>query len=76
VERAEQAAHAYHAFLQTVGEADEGPLRVCRREWFLASPSFVTVHICFEAKTIPSESSAPRTSDPAAGPGPPALPAG
>jgi hypothetical protein len=46
VERAEKFARAYHGALASLGEVDT-PFRVVRREWFLADPRFVTVHICF-----------------------------
>jgi hypothetical protein len=48
VERAERLARSYHALLQTLGEASSQPLRIKRREWFLASQTFVTIHICFD----------------------------
>jgi hypothetical protein len=48
VERAEKLARSYHAFLQTLGEASAQPFRIVRREWFLASETFVTIHICFD----------------------------
>jgi hypothetical protein len=48
VERAETVARSYHALLQSFGEAGADSFRIQRREWFLASPSFVTVHICFD----------------------------
>lgn len=48
VERAERVARWYHALLQTLGEASSHSFRIQRREWFLGSQSFVTVHICFD----------------------------
>jgi hypothetical protein len=48
VERAERVARSYHRFLQTMGEATVHPFWIRRREWFLASQSFVTIHICFD----------------------------
>ena len=48
VERAERLAHSYHALLETLGEASAQPFRIKRREWFLASRTFVTIHICFD----------------------------
>lgn len=48
VERAERVARSYHALLQTIGEASARPFGIHRREWFLASQTFVTIHICFD----------------------------
>jgi hypothetical protein len=48
VERAESVARFYHGLLQTFGEAGAQPFKIKRREWFLASQTFVTIHICFE----------------------------
>jgi hypothetical protein len=48
VERAERVARSYHTLLQSLGEASAQSFRVQRREWFLASQSFVTIHICFD----------------------------
>jgi hypothetical protein len=48
VKRAEKVARSYHALLQTLGEASAQSFRIHSREWFLASQSFVTVHICFD----------------------------
>lgn len=48
VERAERLARFYHGILQTFGEAGTQPFRIRRREWFLASQTFVTIHICFD----------------------------
>lgn len=48
VERAEKVARSYHALLQSFGEASTQLFRIQRREWFLASQSFVTIHICFD----------------------------
>jgi hypothetical protein len=48
VVRAEQMARSYHGLLQTFGEAGSQPFRVRHREWFLASQTFVTIHICFD----------------------------
>ena len=47
VERAERVARSYHTLLQSLGEASAQSFRIQRREWFLASQSFVTIHICF-----------------------------
>jgi hypothetical protein len=48
VKRAERVAHSYHYLLQRLGEASAQPFRIRYREWFLASQSFVTIHICFD----------------------------
>ena len=48
VNRAETVARSYHTLLQGLGEASAQPFRIQRREWFLASQSFVTIHICFD----------------------------
>jgi hypothetical protein len=48
VERAERLAHSYHTLLETLGESSAQPFRIKRREWFLASRTFVTIHICFD----------------------------
>jgi hypothetical protein len=48
VVRAENMARSYHGLLQTFGEAGSQPFRVRHREWFLASQTFVTIHICFD----------------------------
>lgn len=48
VKRAEKVARSYHALLQTLGEASAQSFRIKRREWFLASQTFVTIHICFD----------------------------
>jgi hypothetical protein len=48
VERAEQVARFYHGLLQSLGEASARSFRIRRREWFLASETFVTIHICFD----------------------------
>lgn len=48
VERAERLARSYHCLLKTFGEAGSQPFRIKRREWFLASQTFVTIHICFD----------------------------
>ena len=48
VTRAGKAAHSYHQLLRTLGDAGDRPFRIRHREWFLASPSFVTIHICFD----------------------------
>jgi hypothetical protein len=48
VERAERLAHSYHSLLRTFGEAGSQPFRIKCREWFLASPAWVTIHICFD----------------------------
>jgi hypothetical protein len=48
VKRAERLARSYHALLQTLGEARAQSFRIQRREWFLASESFVAIHICFD----------------------------
>jgi hypothetical protein len=48
VERAERTAHSYHSLLQTFGEAGSQPFRIRCREWFLTSPTLVTIHICFD----------------------------
>ena len=37
---------SYHAVLQILGEASTQLFKI-HREWFLASHTFVTVHICF-----------------------------
>lgn len=47
VERAERFARSYHRTLASCGEVDTR-FRIVRREWFLADPRFVTVHICFQ----------------------------
>ena len=47
VERAERLACSYHAVLQILGEASTQLFKIHHREWFLASHTFVTVHICF-----------------------------
>ena len=46
VRRADAFVRAYHGMLSAFAEV-EAPLRVVRREWFLADPVFVTVHVCF-----------------------------
>jgi hypothetical protein len=48
VERAERLARFYHGLLETFGEAGSQRLNIKHREWFLASETFVTVHICFD----------------------------
>jgi len=48
VARAEKMARSYHRLLQTFGEAGSQPFRIRHREWFLASQTFVTIHICFD----------------------------
>jgi hypothetical protein len=48
VKRAERVARSYHGLLQTLGEASAQPFRIRHREWFLASQSFVTIHICID----------------------------
>jgi hypothetical protein len=48
LERAERLARSYHGLLQTFGEAGSQPFRIKRREWFLASHTFVTIHLCFD----------------------------
>ena len=48
VERAERVARFYHGILQTFGEAGTQPFRIRHRAWFLASQTFVTIHICFD----------------------------
>jgi hypothetical protein len=48
VVRAEKMARSYHGLLQTFGEAGSQPFRVRHREWFLASQTFVTIHVCFD----------------------------
>jgi hypothetical protein len=48
VVRAEKMARSYHGLLQTFGEAGSQPFRIRHREWFLASQTFVTIHICFD----------------------------
>jgi hypothetical protein len=48
VVRAEEMARSYHGLLQTFGEAGSQPFRIRHREWFLASQTFVTIHICFD----------------------------
>lgn len=48
VVRAENMARSYHGLLQTFGEAGSQPFRIRHREWFLASQTFVTIHICFD----------------------------
>lgn len=48
LERAAKVARSYHALLQSLGEASPGPFEIRRREWFLASDTFVTIHICFK----------------------------
>jgi hypothetical protein len=45
--RAEKMARSYHGLLQTF-EAGSQPFRIRHREWFLASQTFVTIHICFD----------------------------
>ena len=50
VRRAEKFARYYHGLLQTFGEVAARPFTIRRREWFLASPTFVTVHVCFDHK--------------------------
>ena len=46
VKRAEGFARSYHSLLKRFGEV-EGHFRTLRREWFLADPKLVTIHICF-----------------------------
>jgi hypothetical protein len=46
VERAEAFTRSYYGMLASLGEVGS-PLRIVRREWFLADPGFVTVHVCF-----------------------------
>jgi hypothetical protein len=48
VQRAERLARFYHALLQSLVETSAQPFRIKRREWLLASPTFVTIHICFD----------------------------
>jgi hypothetical protein len=48
VAQAEKMARSYHGLLQTFGEAGSHPFRIRHREWFLASQTFVTIHICFD----------------------------
>jgi hypothetical protein len=48
VRRAETVARSYHTLLRNFNEAGAQPFRIRRREWFLASESLVTIHICFE----------------------------
>jgi hypothetical protein len=48
VERAERLARFYHSLLQTFGETGSHPFRIRHREWFLASLTFVTIHISFD----------------------------
>ena len=48
VKRAGQAAHSYYQLLRKLGDASAAALRIRHREWFLASPSFVTIHVCFD----------------------------
>jgi hypothetical protein len=48
VKRAERVARSYHRLLQTLSEASAQPFRIRHREWFLASESFVTIHVCFD----------------------------
>jgi hypothetical protein len=51
VQRAERFAESYYAFLQTMGETRSDAIRVIRREWFLASQDFATVHILFDRRS-------------------------
>jgi hypothetical protein len=46
--RAEKMARSYHGLLQNFGEAGSQPFRIRHRQWFLASQTFVTIHICFD----------------------------
>ena len=48
VERAKRVARFYHSLLQSLGEASTRSFQIRRREWFLASETFVTIHICFD----------------------------
>jgi hypothetical protein len=48
MERAERLARFYHGLLKTFGESGSQPFRIKCREWFLASPTFVTILICFD----------------------------
>jgi hypothetical protein len=50
VDRADKVARSYHKLLQSLGEASAQSFRIQRREWFLASQSFVTIHICFAVR--------------------------
>jgi hypothetical protein len=46
--RAERFARYYQGLLRTFGEIADRSFTIRRREWFLASPTFVTVHVCFD----------------------------
>ena len=48
VERAERLAHSYHGLLRAFGDVGSRPFRIRRREWFFASRTFITIHICFD----------------------------
>jgi hypothetical protein len=48
VQRAEQLAANYHSFLSSLGEVHSPSLKILHREWFFASDSFATIHICFD----------------------------
>jgi hypothetical protein len=48
VERAEGLARFYYTLLKTFGESGSQPFRIRYREWFLASQTLVTIHICFD----------------------------
>ena len=48
IERAENAACSYHTLLKSLGESSAQSFRIQHKEWFLASPTFVTIHICFD----------------------------
>jgi hypothetical protein len=48
VERAERLARFYYSLLKTLGESGSQPFRIRCRQWFLARPTFVTIHICFD----------------------------
>lgn len=47
LDRAGEFARRYHAALALMGEV-RSPFHVRHREWFLADPALVTVHICFD----------------------------
>ena len=50
VESAAEFARSYHSRLASLGEV-QTTFQIARREWFLADPSFATVHIFFHGQT-------------------------
>jgi hypothetical protein len=49
VDSAAEFAHSYHSRLAFFGEV-QSTFQIVRREWFLADPTFATVHISFHGQ--------------------------